>query len=1715
MSFVDERIVKMVFDNNDFGSKISSTIGSINQLNEATDKVANNSNGGLSLMGRAFQNTEALATQAGFHIQDVWQKMANIFEDQIANKIVNTAKKVANAMTIEGISDGFKEYELKMGSIQTIMAGTGEDLATVNKYLEELNTYSDKTIYSFADMTNNIGKFTNAGVKLEDAVAAIKGIANEAAISGANANEASRAMYNFSQALSAGYVKLIDWKSIENANMATKGFKDTLLEVASSCGTVKKGADGMYEVLSTNAQGGTMKESISATKNFNDSLSYQWMTTEVLTKALKIYATDVRDLSAAEKEAFESELKAMGMTDDQIKHFEDLGIKATNAASEIKTFSMLMDTLKEAIGSGWAMTWQTIIGDFEQAKSLWTEVGSVVGGAIDKMSEARNNLLKEGLQTGWEEFINIEDAAIPKSDKFREVLLEIGVANGKLTKEQADAIESTEDLVKSFHELGWVTGDTLRSAVNKYNNQISQMSAEQRKEMGISEAQVKELSNLNHMLKDGTISADDFAEEMKELGGRENIIEGLRNVFHGLIQVLTPIKEAFREVFPPATSQQLYNLTKRFKEFTEKLVASETTITNIRDTARGFFSIFKIAGKLVSSFVKAISPAGSVIHDLSGGLLSITARLGNWITALDKAIEEHRVFENAFKGIPIVINKIGDAMKNFSAEGFKNGISTIVDKIKTFVQNNKALTGIVEFFKKMADGIGDAFDRLKEKLAFFKPLVDGLVSIFKGLVKVVGFVFKSIGNTIQGIKFDNAGIMQLTNLFNSLFGGGVLLKSLTGGGGVGALSSFGEMIENLGGAFESFSKKIQTENLLNIAKAIAILAASLVVVAMVDQNKLLGATTAISTMMMTMAAAMAILMKAVNSFSTADVSKTFKLFGKSIFSTDATSMLKMSVTLKAVSKALIAMGAAVLMMAIGLKVVSSAAEGGHLWDSFAVVSLMLAELVAASILLGKYGNQGAKGAKNLKSLTTALLIMSAALAVVAKVVEGGNAWDALIIVSLMLAELGAIAILIERFGKFEMGKMAGLIALTVALNLAVLAAKKVSDALGADGQRIWEALAVCGAILAGLAGVAVLLGKFGGKGLAGSAGAILAAAALLIVVQSLKQINDMLSSADNNVWASLGVIALALLILSAGLTSMSRAIPGAAALVIASAALVVLAGALKLLGGLSVGEIAKSLITMAIALGILALNLTLMVASLPGAAALLVAAAGLTVLALALKILGSMKIGQIVKALVALAGALIVIGVIGTILGAVSPLLLLFGAAIALVGVGLLGAGLGMTFFAAGLQNLMAVLPLAIESLDKIALLLGSLVIIIINSLFEAIGLIAQKIVEYTPQITAAVLSLLTIILNVLVQAVPQIADAALQIVLGILGVFTEKIPELAQAGTDLIVAFIEAIGNSIPQIVDAAFKCAIALINGLADAIDNNNEELINAVDRLMKAVIDAITQWLVKFTPLGLLMPKKMKEGILSGEFSLWDGFKSIITNTVDKIKNKVADFIQAGKNLIQGLIDGIKGKKKEATDVAQSVGNETVEALNSKKGLDEHSPSVKGYKSGKNLYQGLINGMEDGEKHVKNCALNLSAAIREVLDETSSLATDAIEIHPVISPIVDMTSVKEMENVIGSLNPITSMNMAASVSSLHDSRIKQAEIDSRQIAELNFSSQKIERSIGEMSNEIVRAINNSDTPVNVSVRLDGDAGQIFKVVRTENAKFQKINGYNALAY
>ena len=344
---IDEKVVEMRFDNKNFETNVKDTMKTLEvfkkqlQFSGASEGLEEINNYAKKMNFNGL--TEAVDTvKVSFSALEV---MAITALTNITNSAVNAGKRIISALTIDPIKTGFNEYEQKMDAVRVIMASTNEPLEKVNKKIQELNKYADDTIYSFADMTTNIGKFTNAGVGLDDAVLAIKGVSNEAARSGANANEASRAMYNFAQALSMGYVQLIDWKSIENANMATVEFKKELLDTALSMNIVTKSADGMYKA------GG---KTYNMQQMFKDGLKEQWLTSNVLIDTLKRYADTTTDI----------------------------GKKSQEAATQVSTVTKLWDTLREAAQSGWGNTWEIIIGDLDQAKITLTRVSNFISNII-------------------------------------------------------------------------------------------------------------------------------------------------------------------------------------------------------------------------------------------------------------------------------------------------------------------------------------------------------------------------------------------------------------------------------------------------------------------------------------------------------------------------------------------------------------------------------------------------------------------------------------------------------------------------------------------------------------------------------------------------------------------------------------------------------------------------------------------------------------------------------------------------------------------------------------------------------------------------------------------------------------------------------------------------------------------------------------------------------------------------------------------------------------------------------------------------------------------------------------------------------------------------------------------------------------------------------------------------------------------------------------
>lgn len=381
MSKLDERIVSMKFDNKQFEQGIKQTQASLKNFNNALnfDKAT----ASLGAVSDAAKNVKMEPLLEGVEKAHTGFKAFEVAAitalANITSKVVDSALQWTKNLVFNAPTDGFREYETQINAVQTILANTikeGTNVSIVNKYLDQLNDYADKTIYNFTEMTRNIGTFTAAGVKLEPAVKSIKGLANLAALTGANSQQASVAMYQMSQAMAAGRVSLQDWISLEHAGMGGKQFQDLAKDTAVAMGVIDK-LDKKSKSMFKN-------------KTFRESLKGGWLTADVFTQALEVMTGSLS----------KADLIAKGYTEEQATYYEKLGQTAFKAATEVKTASQLMETLAEAQGTGWAQTWRIIFGDFEEAKELFTWLSDTLGKVIGESADARNQMWQQWRDLG-------------------------------------------------------------------------------------------------------------------------------------------------------------------------------------------------------------------------------------------------------------------------------------------------------------------------------------------------------------------------------------------------------------------------------------------------------------------------------------------------------------------------------------------------------------------------------------------------------------------------------------------------------------------------------------------------------------------------------------------------------------------------------------------------------------------------------------------------------------------------------------------------------------------------------------------------------------------------------------------------------------------------------------------------------------------------------------------------------------------------------------------------------------------------------------------------------------------------------------------------------------------------------------------------------------------------------------------------------------------
>lgn len=1448
---IDERVVEMRFDNKQFESNVQTSLSTLDRLKKSLN---------LSGAAKGFDEIDSASKKVNMNglanaVESVRLKfsalevMAVTALANITNSALNAGKRIVSALTIDPIKTGFQEYETQIGAVQTILANTqheGTNLQQVNRALDELNTYADKTIYNFTEMTRNIGTFTAAGVNLQTSVDSIKGIANLAAVSGSTSQQASTAMYQLSQALAAGKVSLMDWNSVVNAGMGGKVFQDALVRTSELLGTGAKNAINMY---------GSFRESL--TKG-------EWLTTEVLTETLKQFAGAYS----------EADLIQQGFSESQAKEIAQMAKTAEEAATKVKTFTQLWDTLKESAQSGWTATWEILIGDFEEAKDLLSEVSETIGNVIGEAAQARNDLLSGGLSSGWKQLLNqgIADEA-GYIESIQEVARKSGDAFDKMV---ADSDNFSDALKKGLQE-GVISSDTLSDAVHNLRDKMTGMSQEERKAAGYTSEMVEQIEKLDEGLKNGSVSMDEFTEKILKPSGRENLIQSIWNAAKGLMSVIAPIKEAFRDIFPPMTSEQLYAFTEALRNLTERMKLSETTSENLKRTFKGLFAVLDIIKQAVTAVFNAVGSLLGGVGDLGAGILGVTGTFGDWLVKLDEFIKQGDVF-----------NKVLGTSVSSAFEAMGNALANC--------QFMQLLQAIWDAVKAIAGGIADAMGKVGSSL------------------------IDSIGNA------DFSGVIGVIDLLNGISFGAIAVGIIKF---VGAIKEQIGILDSVRGCFKAYQSQLQAGTLLKIASAIAILVASLVALSLIDSAKLSAALGAITVLFADLMASMAIFNK-ISGMASGVIRSTTAMLAISTsvlilasalkklgdldakqLATGLTGVAGLTATMIVAAKSLgkggptIIKGASqMVIFAAAIKVLASACEDLSAldWEGLAKglvgVGVLLAE-VSLFMNTAKFSGQSVTTATGIVILSGAIKILASACEDFAQM-NWGEIGRGLTSIGIVLAEIVAFTRLT--------GNAQHVIATSAAL-IGIGAAMKILAAAVKDFSAMnWSELAVGLVGMAGaLATVTIAVNFMPKNMIAIGTGLIAVSTALLIMASALENMGGM---EWNEIAKGLVALGGSLGIMAVGLRAMTGTLSGSAAMLVAASALAILTPVLSILGAMSWTAIVKGLVSLAGAftvIGVAGAVLTPLVPTilgLSGAMALI----GVAVLGLGAGLLAAgtglsaIAVGFTALAAAGTAGATAVVASLTAIITGIADLI---PAIVAKIG-----------------EAIVEFCKVIANSAGEIG-----------NAVKEVVLTLVDVLIECVPAIADGALKLIAGVLEALVQYTPQIVDSLFQFLIGVLEGIARNLPGLIQAAIDVLMAFFAGIVDALKGIdtatllqgivgigllaaIMAALSAVAALVPGAMVGVLGMG--LVIAELALVLAAVGALAQipglqWLINeggnlLQGVGTAIGKFIG-GIVGGFMSgVSSQFPQIATDLSGFMTN-IQPFIQGASAIDPSMMDGVK--------------------------------------------------------------------------------------------------------------------------------------------------------------------------------------------------------------
>lgn len=1459
MSSVDQRIVEMKFDNGQFEKGVAETSKTLEALKKGLNpdslKGLGDAAGKFNLgpVGDAVEGVSAkFAALATIGIT----ALANI-----TNRAIDAGIQMAKSLTLQPIMDGFAEYELKMGSIQTILANTqrhGSTLNDVSKSLDELNKYADETIYNFGQMTNAIGQMTVAGLDLETSTMAVKGFSNVAAVTGTDAGTMARGMVQLSEAMQNGTFRLIDFRTTLGKAFS-KDAKDSIIKIADQM--------GKFEGSGTTAD--------AAMQNFNASLEKGWLSADVMSTYLKIMTGDMT----------QAQVEALGFDAATSAAFIKQAETAKEAATKVRTFTQLVGTIKESVGSAWGGIFETLIGDFEEATKLWSGLNDAIGPMFTKPVEGLNTLLE-----GW-----------------------------KKLGGQTIVIESIVKLWKNLQNIFKAVGDAWKSVFPPATAQT---------------------------LLSITKGFASFVDSLMLGKGALNGIQQIFKIFFSVLnigwQILKGVFAFFSVIFSGAqkTSGGILSLVGSFAELINKGLSWITQSQIITKFFIGLATAIRYPVMWLSSFVQWVaqlvsglkgvksSGADKTLDNMSKSM-SVFERIGLGFRAIGEFfIRAWQGFLDIlkkvwafFKPVAVVIgNFFKDVGKQISAAlnfgDFNSAVQTILSIFQVgllgglllmFQKGSGLLKQIKSSFK---DGFKFNFDFGSGKL---KEAMEGLTGILGGMqAKLKAEALKKIAVAIA-ILAGSVLVLSFVDpkrLISSLSGLTVMMSQMLGFMAIfqripptafGKMGVFAASIAILSGAMGLLAisvaklSKLSWEELARGLSGVIVLLAAIVGVSRTMKNP--GKLILTATGMVILASAIKILSSSVSSLG----SMSWEQLAKGISGVTVVlgAVTGMTHALPKNPVKIIASGVAMVLIGQSMKTLADALKsiGKLSWES------ILKGLTGMGVALGLVSAA-------LKFIKPSDIVGSAALYIAIQAIQniskplqalGKMTWGS--IGKSMASLAGALLLIVAALKVIKPTDIVGAAALWVAIQ----AVQDISGPLQDLGGMSWNSIAKS---LAGLLGALAIIAA---ALIVIPPSAVIGAASLFVAIKAVEGITPALKEMGKLSWGEIGkgmvVLGGSLLILAVGLTAMMFSLPGAVALGVATAALSGLVLVIKSMAQVKWGDFWKFLGMIAIGLTAIGIAGILLIPAIPG----------LIGLGVAMALIGA-GVALLGTGLAAIAAGLLAIGTAGPVaVEGLKKVLTTFIEMLPLLGQKF--AEMLTTFIVSLAENsgkiAAAFTELLLSLLDSINEIIPKAIDVFMNLISEMLTALSKRMPEFTNKGIDIIIKFT----DGVASRMPEISKSAANLITQFLRGLSNNMDGIIREGTNVIIKFIEGVGKNSARLADAAMRTIVTFVEDLSTSIDNNSEAMGRAGGKLAGSLISGLVKGIGAGVSEVVGAAGRLAQDAFNGAMNILQG------HSPSRL------FMYVGDGVIDaGLAIGMRQGTGQVIDASEEVGRTAVTAMRS---------------------------------------------------------------------------------------------------------------------------------------------------------------------------------------